>query len=59
MSLDARHIAKIEQQPVKTLEQSFIQLCDVETELESKLETIREVKARILITIELKLRNRI
>lgn len=59
MSLDARHIAKIEQQPVSTLEQSFIQLCDMETELESKLDVIREVKARVLITIELKLRNRI
>lgn len=59
MSLLPHHIAKIEQQPVKTLEQSFIQLCDMETELESKLENIREVKARVLITIELKLRNRI
>lgn len=57
MNLLPHHIAKIEEQPVKTLEKSFIQLCDMEADLEHKLAVIAEVKARILITIELKTRT--
>lgn len=57
MTFSDRHNKQIEAQSLHGLEKAFHVLVDMEIELEHKLELLREVKARILIEIDLKTRK--
>lgn len=50
--LSSEHIAKIEKQSDLALQGAFLTLCDMEVDLEWRLEVIREIKSRTLIEIE-------
>lgn len=50
--------AKIESQSLRSLECAFRQLVDMEVEHERKLNTIKELKVRIMIEIDFKINGK-
>lgn len=58
MEFADRHDRTIQAQSLHSLAKAFRQLVDMEVELESRLDTIREVKARIMIEIEIKVNEK-
>lgn len=58
MEFADRHDRKIQAQSLPSLEKAFRQLVDMEVDLQSRLDTILELKARIMIEIEIKINEK-
>lgn len=58
MSLSDRHNTQIENQSLHSLECAFRTLVDLEIDYEHKLKMVQEVKARIMIEIDMRINNK-